>query len=96
MALSTLGIIYGLWGKKTEADWILNTLNQLARKRYVQPFFIASIYSALGDKDRTFLWLEKARTERAYIVFVSIDPLFDKLRSDARYSSLVERMHIQQ
>jgi len=96
VALSTLGMIYGLWGKKTEADWILNTLNQLAKKRYVQPFFIASIYSALGDKDRTFLWLEKARTERAYIIFVSIDPLFDKVRSDARYTALIERMHVQQ
>ena len=96
VALSTLGMIYGLWGKKTEAEWILNTLNQLARKRYVQPFFIASIYSALGDKDRTFLWLEKARTERAYIIFVSIDPLFDKLRSDARYTTLIERMQVQQ
>ena len=96
VALSTLGIIYGLWGKKTEADWILNTMNQLAKKRYVQPFFIASIYSALGDKDHAFLWLEKARAERAYIIFVSIDPVFDKLRSDARYTALIERMDVQQ
>jgi serine/threonine-protein kinase len=96
VALSTLGTIYGLWGKKAEADWILNAMNQLAKKRYIQPLFFASIYSAMGDKDHAFIWLEKARTERAYIIFVGIDPLFDKLRSDARYSTLIERMHVQQ
>ena len=94
-ALTTLGVIYGLSGKKTEADWVLNTMNQLAKKRYIQPFFFASIYSAMGDKDQAFIWLEKARTERAYIVFVGIDPLFDKLRSDARYTTLIERMNVQ-
>ena len=94
-ALTTLGVIYGLSGKKSEADWVLNTMNQLAKKRYIQPFFFASIYSAMGDKDQALNWLEKARTERAYIVFVGIDPLFDKLRSDARYTTLIERMNVQ-
>jgi eukaryotic-like serine/threonine-protein kinase len=95
-ALASLGMTYALWGKKKEALWVLDTLNHLAETKYVQPYFVASIYAALGDNDKAITWLEKANSERSFMIYLGIDPVFDKLRSEQRYKALIERVHIQQ
>jgi tetratricopeptide (TPR) repeat protein len=95
-ALATLGVAYGLLGKRTEAEWVVNNLNQLAKKKYVPPYYVASIYAALDEKDQVFTWLNKARSERSFMMFIGIDPLFDKIRKDPRYNTLIEGMHLQQ
>ncbi|CAN5872139.1 hypothetical protein BH18ACI4_BH18ACI4_25880 [soil metagenome] len=94
-ALATLGITYALSHKKTEAEWIVNTLHQMAKKKYIQPFYFASIYAALGEKDQAFMWLDKARRERTFIIFLGIDPVFDQIRSDPRFNRLIESMQLQ-
>ena len=94
-ALASLGLTYALWGKKKEALWVLDTLNHQAETRYVQPYSVASIYAALGDSDKAFTWLEKANSERSFMTYLGIDPVFDKLRSDQRYKALIERVHVQ-
>ena len=59
-ALGMLGLSYGLAGKKTEATKILNELLELNKSRYVTPAALANVYIGLGDKDKAFVWLEKA------------------------------------
>jgi len=89
--LSTLGVIYALSGRANDAKWVAGTLEQLSKKRYVQPYLIASIYMALGDKNRSFIWLEKAGEQRdSYMLRIKVDPVFDKIRSDPRYDRLLE------
>lgn len=92
--LSTLGIIYALSGRANEARWVAGTLEQLAKKRYVQAYLIASIYSALGDKDQAFIWLRRAGEQRdSYVLRIRIDPVFDKIRSDPRYDRFLESVN---
>jgi serine/threonine protein kinase/tetratricopeptide (TPR) repeat protein len=91
-ALATLAVTYGLRGRRSEAEWILGTLDNMQKTKYVSPFFFASIYAALGNKDETFAWLKKAKAERSFIIFLAIDPLFDKIRSDSRYIALMQDM----
>jgi hypothetical protein len=93
-ALTSLAVTYALRCQKSEAEWILRTLNEMQKTKYVSPFYFASIYAALGNKDETFAWLDKAKAERSFILFVGIDPLFDKIRSDARYAALVQDLHV--
>ncbi len=93
-ALTSLAVTYALRHQRSEAEWILRTLNQMQKTKYVSPFYFASIYAALGNKDETFAWLDKAKAERSFILFVGIDPLFDKIRSDARYAALVRDLHV--
>jgi eukaryotic-like serine/threonine-protein kinase len=93
--LSTLGIIYALSGRASEARWVAGTLEQLSKKRYVHAYSIASIYGALGDKNQVFTWLEKAAKQRdAHILRIKVDPVFDKIRSDPRYGRLLESVNL--
>lgn len=91
-ALTALAVTYGLRGQRSEAEWILGTLNDMQQTKYVSPFYFASIYAALGKNEETFAWLNKARVERSFIIFLPIDPLFDKIRSDSRYTALMQDM----
>jgi TolB-like protein/Tfp pilus assembly protein PilF len=93
-ALTSLAVTYALRRQRSEAEWILRTVNEMQKTKYVSPFYFASIYAALGNKDETFVWLNKAKTERSFILFVGIDPLFDKIRSDARYAALMQDIRV--
>jgi DNA-binding winged helix-turn-helix (wHTH) protein/Tfp pilus assembly protein PilF len=59
----------------------------------VGSFDMAKVYTRLGDKDRTFDWLEKAYAERsAGIVSIKSDPAFDWLHADPRFQRLLRRI----
>ena len=63
-----------------------------ANKRLYWALFVAQDYARLGDKDNTFIWLERAWTERAGWAFLKVDPDFDSLRSDPRFADLLRRI----
>jgi adenylate cyclase len=47
----------------------------------------------LGKKDEALTWLEKAFTDRdGSMMLLKVDPVFDQLRSDPRFVSLLKRM----
>ena len=59
--------------------------------------FIAYDYAALGDKDQTFAWLEKAYSEKAgSLGYIKVIKAMDSLRSDPRYIDLLKRMGLAQ
>jgi len=58
---------------------------------------IAAEYSRLGDKDRTFEWLEKAYAEHApSLVHLREELAFDNVRSDPRFADLLRRIGLPQ
>ena len=57
------------------------------------PLVVAQDYSALGDKDKSFEWLNKAYDARQILLMnLRVDPVYDPLRSDPRYADLVRRI----
>jgi tetratricopeptide (TPR) repeat protein len=56
----------------------------------------ASDYANLNEKDAAFAALDKGFPDRAGLVFIKIDPGFDSLRSDPRYSDLLRRIGLPQ
>ena len=91
--LTILGTAYATAGKRRESESVLDELRDLSKRQYVQPSYIAMLYSGLGDRDQAFDWLEKAyniRDDR--LLFVMTDPLMDDLRSDPRFQNLAHRM----
>ncbi len=88
-----LGHAYALAGRKKEATALLDELSELSTQTYVSPYRIAAIYAALGDRDRAFNWLEHAYEGRdGWLIWLAVDPVFDSLRSDNRFTNLLDRI----
>jgi TolB-like protein/DNA-binding winged helix-turn-helix (wHTH) protein len=57
------------------------------------PFFPAMMYALLGNKDRAFWWLEQGYRDRdASFSALNVDPCWDPIRSDPRFTDLVRRV----
>jgi TolB-like protein/Tfp pilus assembly protein PilF len=92
-ALAYISHAYAMSERKDEAKKILDELLELSQQRYVEPYFIALIYTALDEKDQAFAWLEKGYEDHFLTMGVlKIDPMFDGLRDDSRFESLLQRM----
>jgi hypothetical protein len=51
----------------------------------------------MREKDQSFEWLEKAYQERhPYLTLLKVVPVFDNLRSDARYAELLSKVGLPQ
>ncbi len=82
-----------LAGNQQEARRILGELHDLAGKRYVSPFELASIHFALNEKDQGFTWLEKAVQDRCFeLIAIKVDPRFDALRRDSKFIALFNQL----
>ena len=91
--LSFLGAAYAAAGRRAEAVKTLEELEDRATRQYVPAFARIWTLLQLGDTDRTFVWLEKAFDERSpFLAFLKVHPLFDPVRSDPRFQSLLRRM----
>lgn len=88
---SYLAQVYAVSGKPEEAIACIEELKKDA------PFHaagcLAFIYSALGDSDQTFAYLEKSYEERAvFLPFLPTLPEFRHLHADSRFVDLLHRM----
>ena len=84
-----------LSGRRKEALAELDRVLKLSKERYVAAYDIALIYAALADTENTFLFLERAMEDRSSLInFLAQDPFLDKLHTDPRFASLVQRIGI--
>jgi len=87
---------YAKSDRKTEARRIADDLKEQSKRRYISPCVIASIYAALGEKDQAFVWLEKAYEAHDFLlVLLKVEPMFDNLRSDPRFTILLKRVGLE-
>jgi TolB-like protein/Tfp pilus assembly protein PilF len=94
--LAIMGITYAKSGNRIEAEKILKELLELSQQRYVQPVHIAALYMGLDQKDQAFEWLDKAyRVRSSELVSLKIDPLWDDLRQDPRFSVLLKKIGLE-
>jgi len=86
-------------GKRDEALRILSEMRELAMRGDAPAYLrMAEIYTALGDFDQAFAWLEKAYGARYHglVNDLKVGPLFDPLHSDPRFQDLLRRMNFPQ
>jgi eukaryotic-like serine/threonine-protein kinase len=82
-------------GETAEARALLAELLLEARKGYVSAYDIALIYAGLGENDSAFEWIAQAIAERStFVVHLTWDARLMPLRSDRRFTDLVERLRI--
>jgi eukaryotic-like serine/threonine-protein kinase len=91
-----LGFAYAFAGKHTEAKEVLADLHENARYRYVSAYYFAIIHLGLGEINDAFKWLEEAYQERSgFMPFLKVDPIVDRLRTDSRFSDLLQRIGLE-
>jgi serine/threonine-protein kinase len=84
-------------GQTAKARQTLSEVLALAKTRYVDPYELALVYAALGDKDEAFVRLGQAYTERSFnMINLKVDPEMDSLRSDQRFQDILRRMNYPQ
>jgi tetratricopeptide (TPR) repeat protein len=92
-AVAALGHSYAISGNTEAALGVLAQLSELSKERYVSPYEIALIQTALGETEKAFQSLEKAYDECAeWMIYTNVDPRLDPLRRDARFANLMRRI----
>lgn len=68
----------------------------LAQKEsYVAPSFIGVVYYALGDMDKGYEWMKKAKEEHDPIIpWASLWPIFGAARKDPRYVEMLRELKL--
>jgi eukaryotic-like serine/threonine-protein kinase len=88
-----LGRAYARADRKGDASRVLDQLRQLSQHGYVPPYFFATIYGALGERDQAFEKLTTAVDERdGYLPWLNVDSAADSLRNDPRFQQVLRRV----
>jgi tetratricopeptide (TPR) repeat protein len=88
---SNLAYVYAVSGRKEEAIEIVKSLEARQDRNPSADANVALIYVGLGDQDQAMTWLDKAYEAR-FNPSILLRPVFDPLRSDARFQDLLHRI----
>jgi adenylate cyclase len=92
---AALAHTFGAAGRTEEATHVLEDLTELAKQKYVAPYFLAGIHIGLGENDRAMEYLEKSYKEHSHwLIYLHIDPSMDALRDDPRFQVLLRRISL--
>ena len=93
VSLATLAQAFAAAGRIADAKKLLDKLLTRGTEQYVPSYWIALVYTSMGNKDEAMKYLERAFLERSsWLVWANVEPRFDSLRSDARFASLLARI----
>ena len=90
------GMIYAARGERAEALRIIKELEEMSGESLSQAHWIAKIYATLNEKELTLTWLDRGLAAEAIGSFYKDDPVWDPIRSDARFGDLLRRMGVPQ
>jgi Flp pilus assembly protein TadD len=89
-ALSRLGFAYGEAGRTDDAERVLSETLKLEGVRHVPAHDLAFIYLGLKREKEALAAVELAVQQRSdYVVYINVDPCFDRLREQRRFTELV-------
>lgn len=93
LALGFMGYALALAHKRSEAETILDILEDISRRRYVSPYSMLVIHVALGSRERVFELLEQLYEEcNDWLVWLKVSPELKTVRDDPRFQNLLRRL----
>lgn len=96
VGIGVLGRAYAQLGRRDEALTVIKQLEEsFAKGTNGSATNIARVYIELGDKEKTFEWLEKAfQARETDLPRFRLGPTFDPIRDDPRFKDLLKRMNL--
>ena len=74
-------------GKREEALRLAEKLEERKKQTYVPSSYLGLIYTALGEIDQAYKWLDRAFAERDFwAIWLPVDPRYDALKTDPRFN----------
>jgi DNA-binding winged helix-turn-helix (wHTH) protein/TolB-like protein/tetratricopeptide (TPR) repeat protein len=90
--LASVATVLTSAGRKSEADSMVSEILDLAMAGKVDPYNVAVLCAARGDKEQALKWLAKAVAKRQLVsATLRYDPQLDLLRSDNRFAALLQQ-----
>lgn len=90
--ISLRGYLFAKLGRTNEALQVLNTLEEIARDRYVPPYAMAQVHLGLSHWEPALDWLDRAYDVRdVHLVLLPADPKWDPVRGHTRFVALLKR-----
>jgi eukaryotic-like serine/threonine-protein kinase len=85
---------YAMAGQTQEARRRLDALCNARSTRYAEPYGIALVHAALGERAEALRWLEQGYQEHSFWVaaWSKVDPRLDVLRDDPQFRDLLRRL----
>ena len=93
--LTNIGQAQAMSGNKDEAQSTLDELKRLfvQSELKIDPALLAIVYAGLDERDQALEWLDKAYEYRSLnMLWLKVEPVWDGLRSDSRFTDLLRRM----
>ncbi|MGH8004105.1 MAG: tetratricopeptide repeat protein, partial [Limisphaerales bacterium] len=91
-----LGSVYAVAGMKDEAQRLLADLVKRSKSEHIASMALAMLYASMEEKDSTFAYLQKAYEARDEdMIRLNVEPLFDGLRGDPRFTALLKKMGLE-
>jgi DNA-binding winged helix-turn-helix (wHTH) protein/tetratricopeptide (TPR) repeat protein len=91
-AISLRAYLLARTGRTDEARDLLETLESVARVRYVPPAAFALVHAGFADREAVFEWLDKAAAVRdVHLMFLPVDAKWDEYRGDSRFDAVLAR-----
>jgi TolB-like protein/class 3 adenylate cyclase len=90
-----LWIAYHHTDQLDKAEGILNRMIEKSKINAggSPSFYIAIVYSQLGEIDNAFQWLEKSYQDREVeLHWLKVEPPFEPIRSDPRYQAMLDKV----
>jgi len=92
-AIAALGYSYAAGGERKLAKGVLKRLREIGAHRGMYGYEMAVIHGALGEIDIAFNELHRAyREHSSWLLYLNADPRLDRLRSDTRFTTLLQKI----
>ena len=89
------GVTFALMGRMDEALEVARELKANFDETYIAPEYIAMVYAAVGDKERTYYWLERGLEEHSAGVMLLRGQAFSTLHGEQRFNEILKRVGLE-
>src|ERR1043166_8725966 len=92
--LGRLGAAYAWGGQTKQAEDVLREMHEFAARRYISPYHLALVQSALGQTGPAIDSLRRAvDLKDAWMLWLAVDPELDPLRSLPEVNELLQSIN---
>jgi hypothetical protein len=93
-ALGPLGCAYARANEKAKVAQTIRELQEAAGRGEIAAYYLATIYSTMGDTKSALFWLQKAYESRdpMMITRYRLDPLLDNVRGTEQFQALAKKI----